>query len=112
MNWPLEQEGSAGENVRSVQYLLDAHGAALAVDGIFGPQTAGAMRAFQRSHNLKVDAIVGNATWPALIIEVASGSSGDAVRAVQSQISVRANGWVTVNGVFDPETDNVVRSFQ
>jgi len=112
MNWPLEQEGSTGENVRSVQYLLDAHGAALAVDGIFGPQTAGAMRAFQRSHNLKVDAIVGNATWPALIIEVASGSSGDAVRGVQSQISVRANGWVTINGVFDPETDNVVRSFQ
>ena len=38
-NWPLEQEGSTGENVRSVQYFLNAHGAAL-VDGIFGSLTA------------------------------------------------------------------------
>ena len=112
MNWPLEQEGSTGENVRSVQYLLNAHGAALAIDGIFGPLTAGAVRAFQSSNGLRVDGIVGNATWPALIVEVASGSSGDAVRGVQSQISIRADGWVTINGVFGPETDNAVRSFQ
>jgi hypothetical protein len=39
-NWPLEQEGSTGENVWSVQYFLNAHGAALAVDGIFGSLTA------------------------------------------------------------------------
>ncbi|MGA8658998.1 MAG: peptidoglycan-binding domain-containing protein [Chthoniobacterales bacterium] len=94
MNWPLEQEGSTGENVRSVQYLLNAHGATLAVDGAFGPLTAAAVRGFQSKAGLKVDGIVGNATWPTLIVEVSSGSSGDAVRAVQSQISFRASGWV------------------
>lgn len=112
MNWPLEQEGSTGENVRSVQYLLNAHGATLAVDGAFGPLTAAAVRRFQSTNGLKVDGIVGNATWSALIVEVSSGSSGNAVRAVQSQISVRASGWVTVDGTFDPETDSAVRSFQ
>jgi peptidoglycan hydrolase-like protein with peptidoglycan-binding domain len=112
MNWPLEEEGSTGENVRSVQYLLNAHGATLAVDGAFGPLTAAAVRGFQSTESLKVDGIVGNATWPALIVEVSSGGSGDAVRAVQSQISFRASGWVTINGTFGPETDSAVRSFQ
>lgn len=111
MNWPLEEEGSTGENVRSVQYLLNAHGATLAVDGAFGPLTAAAVRGFQSTESLKVDGIVGNATWPALIVEVSSGGSGDAVRAVQSQISFRASGWVTINGTFGPETDSAVRSF-
>jgi hypothetical protein len=31
---------------------------------------------------------------------------------VQSQISSRASGWVTIDGTFDPETDSTVRSFQ
>jgi hypothetical protein len=35
MNWPLEQEGSTAENVRSVQYLLNASGASLAVAALF-----------------------------------------------------------------------------
>jgi hypothetical protein len=25
-NWPIQQIGATGENVRSVQYLLNAHG--------------------------------------------------------------------------------------
>ena len=25
LNWPLEQEGSTGENVCSIQYLLNEH---------------------------------------------------------------------------------------
>jgi len=147
LNWPLEQEGSKGENVRSIQYLLNEHlsessgntasaskprlfgrrsGAAaetpasgtataaseaLAVDGDFGPKTAGAVRAFQAEHGLTVDGKVGNQTWPALIIEVSTGSTGEAVRAVQSQIHSRS-GWLTVDGIFGPQTDGVVRSFQ
>lgn len=111
MFWPLMQEGSTGEDVRTVQYLLNAQGAALVVDGIFGPLTAGAVSAFQSAHGLAADGIVGDHTWPALIVTLASGSSGDAVRAVQSQIHSRS-GWLTIDGIFGPETASAVQWFQ
>jgi peptidoglycan hydrolase-like protein with peptidoglycan-binding domain len=109
--WPIEKNGSAGEDVRTVQHLLQAHGATLVADGLFGPQTDAAVRAFQASHGLAVDGIVGNATWPALVVTVQQGATGDAVRAVQSQIRARI-GEPAVDGVFGPVTDSFVRSFQ
>jgi peptidoglycan hydrolase-like protein with peptidoglycan-binding domain len=111
MHWPLERQGSTGENVRSVQYLLDAHGASLAVDGIFGPLTAAAVSAFQNANGLLADGIVGGQTWPALVVDVAAPSSGDAVRAVQSQIEARS-GWLTVSGAYDAATESAVKFFQ
>lgn len=39
----------------------------LAVDGIFGPKTEAAVRAFQSDENLAVDGIVGRYTWAALL---------------------------------------------
>jgi peptidoglycan hydrolase-like protein with peptidoglycan-binding domain len=111
LNWPLEQQGSTGENVRTVQYLLNDRGSTLAVDGGFGPQTSAAVRAFQASHGLGADGIVGNQTWPALIVQVSAGSSGNAVRAVQSQIHTRS-GLLTIDGILGPGTDSVVRTFQ
>jgi peptidoglycan hydrolase-like protein with peptidoglycan-binding domain len=111
MYWPLQQQGSSGENVRTVQYLLNAQGSALTVDGVYGPLTAAAVSAFQGSHSLVTDGIVGDATWPALIAQVASGSSGDAVSAVQSQLNARS-GQVTVDGVFGPATLRAVQFFQ
>ena len=111
MFWPLEQQGSTGETVRTVQYLLNAQGATLTVDGNFGPLSAAAVSAFQTANGLTVDGIVGDQTWPLLIGRLASGSSGDAVRAVQSQMNSRS-GWITVSGTFDAQTDNAVRFFQ
>ena len=112
MFWPLQQQGSTGESVRTVQYLLNAQGTTLVVDGIFGSLTASAVSAFQSARGLAADGVVGDQTWPALIVQLASGSSGDAVRAVQSQINSRSSGWLTVNGVFDQETAEAVRAFQ
>jgi hypothetical protein len=113
LTWPLVKFGSSGEDVKSVQYLLTAQGHPATVDGIFGQLTKAAVEAFQSGHGLSADGAVGNQTWAQLIVQVASGSQGDAVRAVQSQIHSRGDGAVlVVDGVFGPHTDNAVRGFQ
>ena len=114
LTWPLEKEGSQGEDVRTVQYLVTAHGHPTGVDGIFGPATKAAVQAFQSSRGLSADGVVGQQTWPQLIIQVQQGSNGDAVRAVQSQIRSRGDGanQITVDGIFGPGTNEAVRAFQ
>ena len=113
LTWPLEQQGSTGENVRTVQYLVTAQGHPTAVDGVFGPATKTAVEAFQSSRGLSADGIVGAQTWPQLIIQVQQGSNGDAVRAVQSQMHSRGGGAaIAVDGVFGSMTNDAVRAFQ
>jgi murein L,D-transpeptidase YcbB/YkuD len=110
-NWPIQRIGSRGENVRTVQYLLRHHGFAVGVDRIFGPRTQEAVRAFQRDRGLQADGIVGNQTWPALIVLVGSGSRGDPVRAIQRQLNARTAS-LAVDGRFGPQTALAVRRFQ
>ncbi len=57
-----------GEDVAALQTALNAHGFALAVDGVFGNDTDQAVRAFQQQSGgtLKPDGIVGPATRAAL----------------------------------------------
>lgn len=55
------RQGSSGPDVAYLQSRLG-----IPADGIFGPQTAGAVRAFQQRHALVTDGIVGPATWGAL----------------------------------------------
>ena len=113
LTWPLEQEGSTGEDVKTVQYLVTAHGHPTGVDGAFGPLTKTAVAAFQSSRGLSADGTVGPQTWPQLIIQVQQGSNGDAVRAVQSQIHGRGDGaQIAVDGVFGPDTNDAVLAFQ
>jgi peptidoglycan hydrolase-like protein with peptidoglycan-binding domain len=114
LTWPLEQEGSKGEDVKTVQYLVTVQGHPTGADGLFGPLTKAAVEAFQSSRGLGVDGIVGPQTWPQLIIQVQQGSTGDAVRAVQSQIHGRGDGaaQVAVDGIFGPVTNDAVRAFQ
>src|SRR4029077_15884150 len=83
--WPNVSQGSTGENVYSIQLLLEAHGYSLSVDGNFGPQTATAVKSFQSAHGMGVDGVVGSQTWPALIVTTQQGSTGDAVKALQRQ---------------------------
>ena len=54
LTWPLEQEGSKGEDVKTVQYLVTAQGHPTGVDGVFGPLTRAAVEAFQSSRGLGV----------------------------------------------------------
>ena len=114
-NWVTVQSGRIGPLARTVQYLLSAQGYAIAVDGEVGPQTIDAIKAFQSENGLTVDGIVGNQTWPELIVEVGEGDQGDAVSAAQDQLSVRdlpETRNLTVDGVFGPLTTSAVRALQ
>ncbi|MGZ0199485.1 GH25 family lysozyme [Streptomyces sp. RM1] len=65
--WPVVSQGATGHSTTTIQYLLNAHGSTLAVDGDFGPATRSAVLAFQSGKGLTADGIVGPDTWQALV---------------------------------------------
>ena len=109
--WPLVKPGATDATnyrVSPVQHLLRHHGFDVVVDGVYGPQTGEAVRQFDGSNRVVfVSDTVGNLTWPALVVKVGPGSTGEAVRALQ-----RVAGPLTVDGVFGPKTEAAVRDFQ
>jgi peptidoglycan hydrolase-like protein with peptidoglycan-binding domain len=116
--WPLVKEApNEIFPVRTLQDLLRARGHSVAVDGIFGPLTEAAVKAFQQSNGLAADGIVGPLTWPKLIVQVQKGSTGDAVRGVQEVMRFHDQSGgegepILVDGIFGPQTDHWVRGFQ
>lgn len=112
--WSTITTGSDAAQVRGVQYLLRARGHSVTADGLFGPQTAAAVRAFQANEGLTADGIVGPRTWPRLVVVTRAGSNGDAVRAVQQFGLIRdpKDQPLVVDGVFGPLTAERLRHFQ
>ena len=117
--WPVLKQGANSgwprATIRSLQYLLVAHGAKLPVDGVFGHQTKLAVVAFQRARHLTANGVAGAATWRALLVTVSRGSSGPAVRAVQDQANFRNGGnghSLDVDGRYGAKTVAWVRAFQ
>ncbi len=115
--WPLVRRGDKIFPVRPLQQLLRARNHSVAVDGIFGPATESAVKAFQQSRGLAADGIVGPSTWPKLVVQVKKGSTGDAVRGVQEVIKFHDQSGgeappVQIDGIFGPRTDAFVRGFQ
>ena len=118
--WPVLKQGPNSVwpqvTVRSLQYLLNARGAKIAVDGTFGKQTKAAVVKFQRAHHLTADGVVRAATWRALVVTVHKGSTGPAVRAVQDQANFRnlkgTGQTLKVDGIFGAKTAAWVRGFQ
>lgn len=59
--------GSIGEDVRYIQKLLSQLGYKyMRIDGVFGPLTEAAVKAFQLDEGLVTDGIVENNTWEAI----------------------------------------------
>jgi peptidoglycan hydrolase-like protein with peptidoglycan-binding domain len=113
--WPVVQNGNQGHPIRTLQSLLRAHGHNLTVDGMFGPATEAAVKAFQTGKGMTADGIMHPQTWSALTIQVKKGSYGDAVRGVQEEFQFRAGEpgkGLKVDGIFGPQTDSTVRGFQ
>ena len=116
--WPLVKRSPTRIfPVPSLQQLLRARNHPVTVDGIFGPNTEAAVKAFQQSKNLSADGIVGPQTWPKLVVQVKQGDSGDAVRGVQEVMKFhdQSDGEgppIHVDGIFGPITDNWIRGFQ
>ena len=107
--WPLVRRGDQQHPVKTLQYLLRGRGRNLTVDGIFGPSTDAAVRAFQQQKGLAVNGVVGANTWSALIVTVKQGSQGDAVRGVQEEFQFRnlsgdPGKGLQVDGIFGPKT--------
>ncbi len=68
---PTLRNGARGEPVRALQQRLNVLGfKSGTADGVFGPQTLSAVKAFQQSRGLVADGIVGPKTWDKLGINV------------------------------------------
>ena len=66
-NMPTLRIGSRGASVKTLQSILNEHGAHLTVDGIFGNLTKLAVISFQGLNDLQKDGIVGRKTWEKLL---------------------------------------------
>ncbi|WOX14673.1 peptidoglycan-binding protein [Streptomyces sp. N50] len=110
-SWPNITDGMTGPSVQAAQYLLRYHGASITADGQFGADTLAATKSFQSAHGLGVDGQIGPQTWSALIVQVQTGSTGDAVRAAQVELNRFGYG-LTVDGNFGSGTDTAARAFQ
>ena len=61
------RKGSKGEQVKTLQRLLNAFGEKLDVDGSFGNLTQSALKSYQKAQNLVVDGICGEKSWSSLL---------------------------------------------
>ena len=132
-NWL--QRGDTGSAVLSLQRRLKALGYYKgALDGVFGPMTLAAVRAFQMAARIVIDGLAGPATMAALTAAEAAaakasapipakaisttvlqrGSRGEAVRVLQRHLNAHypAYSRLLVDGLFGPATEAVVREFQ
>ncbi|MEA5571950.1 peptidoglycan-binding protein [Calothrix sp. UHCC 0171] len=121
---PTLKQGSSGEPVKELQRLLArlsyAPGQA---DGIFGSHTTEAVKKFQQAESLVADGIVGPKTWEVLYNRTSQGSTssrpmlsigstGDAVRNLQSALKASGDYTGQVDGSFGSNTETAVKKFQ
>jgi peptidoglycan hydrolase-like protein with peptidoglycan-binding domain len=110
--YPHQSQGNHGVDVKAIQGLLRQHGDGPWVDGVYGPSTTSAVMAFQAGHGLTADGQVGEATWVKLVVRVETGSTGEAVKALQRQLNDKRGAGLTVDGVYGAATRRAVAAFQ
>ena len=76
------KKGSKGASVKQLQELLK-----ITADGMFGPNTETAVKAFQRANGLAVDGIVGAKTWAALLGSSSEKPNNSDIEIVDAHIS-------------------------
>ncbi|MFA8438384.1 peptidoglycan-binding protein [Pueribacillus sp. YX66] len=135
------RNGSRGSQVTLLQNKLKAAGHfTSAVDGVYGPLTAQAVRAYQKANGLLVDGIAGKQTLTALNNVSGSGSSapksnkenassntngklnvnqtlrngsrGSQVTLLQNKLKAAGHFKSTVDGIYGPLTAQAVRTYQ
>ncbi len=135
------RSGSSGEYVFLAQYFLILISEVietiqpLALDGIYGPRTMAAVRAFQTAYGITADGIVGPVTWEALydtyfgVMDSLTptpsypgyllryGSTGSDVSVMQRYLSAisiyfKSVPGLTIDGVFGAGTQRSVIAFQ
>ncbi|MDJ0695604.1 MAG: peptidoglycan-binding protein [Mastigocoleus sp. MO_167.B18] len=119
LNKPVLREGSKGEAVKELQELLLRSNIDVVVDGIFGPQTTGAVKFFQCKMFLLQDGIVGDKTWrtlyqraPVDMPVIRKGDTGELVRKIQQRLSDGGYYRSNIDGDFGPITESAVKDLQ
>lgn len=119
----LKRSPMKGPRVARVQRLLKRHGLPIRVDGVYGRDTAAAVRWFQRYNGIKPDGIVGPRTERALRPNTGASKlirqlslqhpplkGRDVIRL---QKALRRLGYrLTVDGRYGPATNRAVSRFQ
>ena len=112
--WPTIEENyprPAKLQTRIAQRLLNV----TPVDGVFGPSTAAAARAFQTAHGLQPDGGVGSQTWPVLAATVtptrAGARNSGAVAAAQDALQAAGFYAGALSGNFDAATASSLAVF-
>lgn len=138
--------GSTGQGVRELQYLLNLVSEfvntvpSVTIDGIFGENTAAAVRAYQSVAELPVTGVVDVDTWESLYRDyqgilailpedyggvtepypgypLTRGQRGEDVRLLQNYLSLISDIYteipkIAVDGDFGPSTEAAVKAYQ
>ncbi|GMK58546.1 hypothetical protein CspeluHIS016_0505780 [Cutaneotrichosporon spelunceum] len=94
--------------IKGLQFLLHANGQYVAIDGLWGGETAGAVRNVQRARGLAIDGDPGPATLGSLAFQLSRGSLGNAVKAAQALLKAG----LVIDGDFGGATYNAVVALQ
>lgn len=109
----LLRRGDRGMLVRIAQTALARAGFSPGtIDGIFGPNTQAAVRAFQQANGLAVDGIIGPRTWTALMAFLGTGGqpgtirytvqAGDTLWAIAQRFGTTVDEIVALNNIANP----------
>lgn len=86
-NYSQLSYGSSGDDVKTLQKMLNNNGYSLDVDGNFGPKTQAAVKEYQKKNNLAVDGIVGKNTWGALNSAASNSAAAAPTSAADMEFS-------------------------